>query len=497
MHCARNYARLILALGACICVGSVEAQQGTADARLLFTRLVDSLVSDRMFRSAHWGVLVVDPETGDTLYSRNAGKLFMPASNMKLVTGAVALAQLGPAHRWTTSLLGRDVLGDGTLVGVLVVVGTGDPSFSDSLSFDALEPLRRLADSLAARGVRRIGGRLIRGGDAFPDSTLGFGWAWDDLNEGYSAPVDELLFNEGFARIVVQGGWRPGAAVSITQGPARTVPVIDSIEVRTVRCCADRSRVQAHIDVSGARPRVTLRGTVRARDSVIVNVALRDPNGAWLDAFAEVLAERGIAAVGGVEADLIVDTTGLTTFATRTSPPLREVLPAFEKPSQNQLGEILFRTLARERTGLGVADSGRAVVERQLIAWGADSAGFAVRDGSGLSRHDYLTPETIVRVLDVMRRHEHFRVLYDALPVAGVDGTMRDRLRGTAAEGNARAKTGTLDKARSLSGFVTDPRGPVLIYSILANNYTVPTREAERVQDAIVEALAALRIGPP
>lgn len=464
--------------------------------RAQFVALADSLLGDPIFRSAHWGVLVVDPVTADTLYSRNAGKLFMPASNQKLLTGATALVLLGPEHRFTTRLLGGAVSADGTLEGDLVVVGTGDPTVSDTLNAgDAMQPLRALADSLAARGVRRVGGRLVRGGDAFPDSTLGFGWSWDDLDYGYSAPVDELILNEGFARITVLGGARPGDPVSVRTRPARTVPRLGTVEVTTAPCCALRSRVEWVGDVRGERPLVHLRGTVLARDSVTLNVALRHPAAAWLDAFAEALGEAGIAVAGGGAPDAVADTAGLVALATRVSPPLREILPVFEKPSQNQIGEILLKTLGRELTGSGTADSGRAVLERQLLAWGADSAGFAVRDGSGLSRHNYVTPETIVRVLDAMRRHPEFRTFHDALPVAGVDGTIRLRMRGTPAEGNVHAKTGTIDKARALSGYVTTADGRLLLFSMLANNHVVPNREVERVQDALLVQLAGSRIG--
>ncbi|HVH39597.1 MAG TPA: D-alanyl-D-alanine carboxypeptidase/D-alanyl-D-alanine-endopeptidase [Gemmatimonadaceae bacterium] len=464
-------------------------------ARAYFTALADSLLGDPMFRSSHWGVLVVDPATGDTIYSRNAGKLFMPASNQKLITGASALALLGPDYRFTTRVMGAGIARDGTLAGDLVIVGTGDPSFSDSLANgDAMAPLRELADSLAARGVRTVAGRLIRGADAFPDSTLGFGWAWDDLDYGYSAPIDELVFNEGFARITIYGGARPGDRVRVATHPASTVPALGAVDVTTTGCCAERQRVEWMGDVRGVRPTVSLRGQVRARDSVRVNVALRHPASAWLDAFTEALTARGIKVLGGVEPNAMVDTAGLHVLASRQSPPLRDILPVFEKPSQNQIGEILFRTLGREVTGTGTADSGRAVVERQLVAWGADSAGFAVRDGSGLSRHDYVTPETIIRVLDAMRRHESFRVFYDALPLAGVDGTIAERMRGGPAERNVRAKTGTIDKARSLSGYVTDPDGRLLLFSMLSNNHVVSNREVERVQDALATALAGLRI---
>ena len=140
------------------------------------------------------------------------------------------------------------------------------------------------------------------------------------------------------------------------------------------------------------------------------------------------------------------------------------------------------------------ADSARRVIERHLTAWGVDTLGFVVRDGSGLSRHDYLSPRAIVQTLDVMRRHQHFQLFYDALPIAGVDGTIRNRMRDTPAQGNVHAKTGTLDKARALSGYVTTADGRMLLFSALANNYTAPLAEVTRVQDLIGAQLAGMRL---
>jgi D-alanyl-D-alanine carboxypeptidase/D-alanyl-D-alanine-endopeptidase (penicillin-binding protein 4) len=181
---------------------------------------------------------------------------------------------------------------------------------------------------------------------------------------------------------------------------------------------------------------------------------------------------------------------------TMQSPTLREVMPYFEKPSQNQIGEILYRTLALKATGVGRTDTASQVVSRQLLAWGAAPDGFVVRDGSGLSRHDYVSPRTIVKVLDAMRRSPDFQVFYDALPIAGVDGTIRNRMKGTAAAGNVHAKTGTLDKARSLSGYVTTADGRVLLFSALCNNYVVPTRRVDQVTDALSVRLASMRLDP-
>lgn len=470
------------------------ATNGVNPTRLGLSAFADSLLDAPMWRSAQWGVLVVDPVSGDTLYSRNAGKLFLPASNAKLVTSAVSLAQLGTEFRYTTRVMARPPRA-GVISGDLVVIGSGDPTVSDSVSGNAMLPLLALADSLHARGIRRVTGALASGANVFPGDTLGLGWSWDDLDEGYAAPVDELLFNEGFARVTIIGGARPGAPVTVRTAPAATVPRLGSVDVITERnCCMLRSRVTVASDLRGPRPLLELHGTVRARDSVTVTAALRAPNTAFLEAFHEALRARGIEVVGGVRADTVADTSGLVTLATRTSPPLPTVLRAFEKPSQNQIGEILVRTLGLELTGVGTADSGLAVVRRQLAAWGIDSSQAVLRDGSGLSRHNFLTPEAIVRVLDVMRQRADFDAYYDALPVGGVDGTIRERTIGTLAEGNVRAKTGSLDKARALSGYVTTADGQVLLFAMLANNHTVPTSEVERVQDALLAWLSGMSL---
>jgi D-alanyl-D-alanine carboxypeptidase/D-alanyl-D-alanine-endopeptidase (penicillin-binding protein 4) len=183
------------------------------------------------------------------------------------------------------------------------------------------------------------------------------------------------------------------------------------------------------------------------------------------------------------------------TLATLTSPPLSEILKALMKPSQNQIAEMLFRTVALEKTGAGRPDSARAIVERQIASWGAVVPQEAiVRDGSGLARYDYISPQTVVRILDAMRKAPTFNVYYDALPIAGVDGTIRNRMKGTPAEGNVHAKTGSVAQSRSLSGYVTTADQHMLIFSFLSNNWTVPIRSVERVQDAIAARLAATRL---
>jgi D-alanyl-D-alanine carboxypeptidase/D-alanyl-D-alanine-endopeptidase (penicillin-binding protein 4) len=156
---------------------------------------------------------------------------------------------------------------------------------------------------------------------------------------------------------------------------------------------------------------------------------------------------------------------------------------------------MLFRATAFDVTGTGRPDSARAVVERQIAQWGVAVPNEAfIRDGSGLSRYDYISPRSTVRVLDAMRKAPSFKAYYDALPIAGVDGTIRNRMKGTPAEKNVHAKTGSVAMARSLSGYVTTANGKMLIFSFLANNWTTNIRAVERVQDAIAVRLAGMTL---
>jgi D-alanyl-D-alanine carboxypeptidase/D-alanyl-D-alanine-endopeptidase (penicillin-binding protein 4) len=414
---------------------------------------------------------------------------------MKIITGSTALAQLGPDYQYRTTFATRGAVRDGVLRGDLVVIGRGDPTVSDAMRKDAMTVMRDIADSLAAHGIRRIAGRLVSSGDAFPGPVLGFGWDWDDLDYGYGAGVDELLFNEGFTRVVVRGGARAGRPVSTSIRPTSRTPSV-RITATTVAKPApgDTTKVTnitARYDsLTGG---VLVEGVIAAGDSTIEEVAHRVPAQAYLDALREALASKSIR-IGGARSDT---TLRVDTLFTLTSPPLRDILPALEKPSQNQIAEVLLKTLALEKTGIGSADSGRKVIERQLAAWGARENGYVIRDGSGLSRHDYLSPETLVRVLDTIRADTAFKAFYDALPIAGVDGTIEKRMKGTPAEGNVHAKTGYVDRARSLSGYATSSDGHLMIFSALCNNWTVPVKQVEAVQNMIAVRLAGMRAASP
>ena len=409
---------------------------GSARAELRHS--IDSLTSQSEFRNANWGVLIVNPRTGDTLYSKNAGKLFMPASNMKIITTAVALTLLGPDYSYKTAFLADGPVHDSLLDGNLLVIGRGDPTISDNMRGVATTVMDALADSVRAHGIREVSGSLARVGDAFPDSIHGYGWEWDDLGEYYGAGVDELIFNEGMA-------------------PTTLRPPPDTV-----------------------------------RDSLYSGPA-KDPATGYLNAFNDALIRKQITVQAGVMDSILPTPVKMDTLFVFTSLPMRNIIPALMKPSQNQIAEILLKTIGLERGGMGTSDSARRIVGQQLLSWGVQQDGFVIRDGSGLSRHDLVSPETIVRVLDRIQQDTAFAVYYNAMPIAGIDGTLQDRMKGTPAQGNVHAKTGSIAAARSLSGYVTTADGERLIFSILANNWTTPSSAVTGVADQIAAALAAYR----
>jgi D-alanyl-D-alanine carboxypeptidase/D-alanyl-D-alanine-endopeptidase (penicillin-binding protein 4) len=456
---------------------------------------VDSITQLPQFANMHWGVLIVAPARGDTLATHNADRLVMPASNMKLITAAVSLVQLGPAYRWTTTFTRTGPVANGTLRGDLVVEGRGDPSISTAMrGADPLRAFAPLVAALQAAGIRRIDGRVRASATrAFPGSPLGFGWEWDDLNEDYGAGVAELLFEEGFTTLHVSSCTRAGRAC-VTTAPLRDAPVIRSSV--TVRSAGSGEPQLTWWRDSAAVPGITIQGTIAAGDSTTFTAAQPDVRGTYIAAVTEALTRGGISVRAAGVPGARAAHTAPDTVAVLPSATLAEVLPALQKPSQNQIAEVLFRTLGLEKTGVGSPDSGRVVVERQLREWGVRDEARAIRDGSGLSRHDYLTPRTIIQVLDAMRRAPTFAVYRDALPVAGVDGTLRTRMQAFA-QGRVQAKTGTIDKARALSGYVTTADGELVLFSIIANHFTAPTRQVDAAAEVIVERLVNLQRAAP
>ncbi len=447
---------------------------------------VDSALADPSFARASWGVVIQSLDDGQVLYRRNAQRLFLPASNLKLLTASAALTRLGADFRYQTAVITHGARHADTLLGDLIVVGRGDPTLAvdAATGADPLTPLRPWADSLAARGIRVVRGRVIGDASLFTDPPLGPGWAWDDLDADYAAPVGALQLDNDAAWIQVTPDTSPG-------GPVRAALLPPGAPLRLFSSAttapADSNVHQLVWSRAPFSDSVTLSGRLSAgRPTVRLPVSVPDPTRYFVASLVEALGDAGVTVQGD---SLAADSTTDTLF-TWQSPPLAAILPLLLKPSQNQVGETLLRTLGAQLKGAGSMDSGRAVVREVLTGFGVPPDAYVLADGSGLSRYNYVAPEAVARVLEAMYRRPDFEPFFAALPIAGVDGTLAGRLKGTRAAGNAHAKTGSLSNVRSLSGYVRAADGEMLLFVLLVNGFTVPQRVVEAAQDQVVERLA-------
>ena len=436
-----------------------------------------------------WGVDIRSLDTGERLYSLNAGKLMMPASNMKIVTLAAAANALGWDYRFTTTLETAAPIVNGVLQGDLVVRGNGDPTIN-TRGGRAAKVLDEWATALHAIGITSIGGRIIGDDQAFEDEGIGAGWAWDYLQYDYAAPVGALEFNEDTATLIVTPGATVGSPAIVSLSPGAGFEVIN----RAVTGEAGRGRLdyyrrldRAALEISGAVPfgaPATTRGIAVVNPTIFFAQSLKDG-----------LIARGIAVSGAaVDYDDIaaeMPIFGLRTLVTTPSPPLTEIATVLMKVSQNLYAETLLKALGAARYGLGTWPGGLSASRNTLESWGVPADAFVLSDGSGLSRYNYVTAETLTTVLTQMYKDPRHREAFAAtLPIAGKDGTISSRLKRTRAEGNALAKTGSIANVRALSGYVKTRDGETLVFSILTNDFVIPVATVNYIADLGVEILS-------
>jgi D-alanyl-D-alanine carboxypeptidase/D-alanyl-D-alanine-endopeptidase (penicillin-binding protein 4) len=492
-----------LVCAGCAAAGAGPAQPGPATPVGRLRVELEEIFADPAFANAHWGVEVQSLETGEILYRRDAEKLFMPASNNKLLTASVALARLGTDYRFHTRIAASGSIGeDGTLDGNLVVVGGGDPAISERFyDDDPTRPFRDWADSLKALGVERIAGDIVGDDDLYDDVHLGPGWAWDDLSDYYAAEIGALLYNEGVVTYKIMPGDSAGAPAHVLVSPPTDYLSVE-YDIVTVSDSSiyfpERGPLPGTSIRSERRPfsnQARIWGTIWAgRDTVTRYIAVHDPTMFFVSVLKEVLEDEGIE-VAGRPFDIDSLPPGglgdsLETLFVHESPPLAEIVIPFLKRSQNQIAEMLLRQIGAADSDTGSVRAGRRAVRATLGGWGLTESSYIYVDGSGLSRYNYLSPDAIVRLLRIMYRRPEFDAFYEALPIAGVDGTIESRMTGTRAEDNARAKTGYIANSRALSGYVTTLDGEMLAFSMIANNFDESIDAAEYLQDLAVERLA-------
>jgi D-alanyl-D-alanine carboxypeptidase/D-alanyl-D-alanine-endopeptidase (penicillin-binding protein 4) len=474
-------------------VGLLATPLGAQSLGKRLDRLLDAPPFDRH----HWGVVVLDT-TGRVLYRRNADRLFVPASNTKLIVSALSAVVLPPDSGVTTSVYASGPVNGDRVRGDLVLYGRGDPTMSrrcfdaDTLKAGACEtdPMRRLrelAGQLRARGIRVIEGDVVGDGSFFESATLGGSWEQDDLVWWYAAPVTGLAFNDNSVDLRWAPGPESGSPGQLTISPELGITLVENRTVTDSTAPGiDAGRLGPFgFWVSGSIP--------RAQSPRTSYLAVADPNRYAASAFRRALHEAGIAVLGStgstVDSMRYAAARATEPLAGTASRPFREWLVPILGPSQNLFAEMLLKQVARRVSGDGSWRAGLELGRRFLIdSVALDSTQFSFRDGSGLSKGNVASPLTFARLLLWMRRRPEFPVFEQALPVAGRSGTIRSRMVGTAVEGKVRAKTGTVSRANALSGYVTLPRGQVRIFSIQTNNHDLPsTAMVARIDSLVVE----------
>jgi serine-type D-Ala-D-Ala carboxypeptidase/endopeptidase (penicillin-binding protein 4) len=449
---------------------------------------LEKIFSGKEFAGALWGVDIIFLDRPEELYEKNSKQLCIPASNNKILTAASALLRLGADYRFQTRVLTDGRIRDGILDGNLIISGTGDPSNSPRFQAgDPFDTFREWAGKLRERGVRRIAGDIIADTAGFEEILYSESWEWGDLTQNYAAPVSILQFNENIVSLQIAPDPAKAGFATIATLPLEHYPPVENRLI---------TGPEGHPDIQIERGEsddiVVVRGFVPSRGSAILReFPVRNPVLYYLSALKQVLCAEGIdASDSTLRLRQEPDRKPLSVLWIHTSPALSEMLKPLMKSSQNLFAEDLVRALGGEFRGLRTFSHGKEVVEETLARLGIEKGSYSYADGSGLSRHNLCSAETLLKILKAMYGAGNFRIFYDSLPIAGVDGTLANRMKGTQAENNVRAKTGTMANVSAISGYLRTRDGEALAFSMLINNYLCPKEQVEAAQDKALELLA-------
>lgn len=430
-------------------------------------------------RSGSFGIMAVSLTRGDTLYAYNAGTPLLPASTMKMLTTAIALERLGPTYRFSTDVLHDGTLeSDGTLRGDIYLRGDGDPSLSGRyLQGGPAAPMNYLADELFARGVRHVTGEVVGDATAFDEQAIPEGWLTRYLQSGYAARVSALSLNENLIWVTV-------SPTGVRLEPATSaIPLMSN--VRTVK--GGGARLSVRKSTEGT---IAVSGTIGSRSPPRRYVyVVQDPARFTTGALRAALIAKGIAVDGSIR--LGKTPSNAIKIASIQSPTLDRIISAMNRESINHFAELVLRNAARgpDRGVTGTIANSRSLL-RQFFATkvGADSTSLQVFDGSGLSTLDRVTSRGMVQMLGYAHRAEWGPWFHASLPVAGESELLRRRMKGSPAQGNLHAKTGTTNDVVALGGYVTAADGEVIAFSFIYNGTDRWT--AKSMIDVMGETLA-------
>src|SRR5689334_8466483 len=460
----------------------------------LQTRISEILAKPEL-APAMVGIKVASLDTGRVLFEENSTKLLRPASNMKLYTVATALDKLTPDYRFKTSVYATTKPNSsGVIRGDLTIYGRGDPSFAARFNNgDYLKAINELAARIAAAGVKRVEGDLVGDETYFVGPKYGSGWEWEDLTWYYGAEITPLTANDNALDLFIKPGIAVGQPALITTGPPDPLLTI----VNKVTTSAKGSKRELSIHRGLGENTITITGSIALEDRGYTGgIGISHPGLLFIYMLRSSLAQKGVTITGASRINGATPQptmiTGVTVsgtngpsqtmqneIATLQSPPFSVIAAQTLKPSQNLYTELILRTLGKVSPSPATTSNftqtsdelGLEAVKSFLKNVGLRPEALVLDDGSGLSRNDMITADASVQLLTFMSKHRYATVFRDALPIAGVDGTLRNRFKGTPAENNLRAKTGSLRSAASLAGYVTTAGGERLAFSIMVNNY--------------------------
>ena len=481
---------------------------GTLTAATLPERIERAIEASPAARSAFWGIQVVDLETGKTLYQRNPESFFVPASNTKLFTTAMALSRLGPDYTFLTRVMADAVPdADGRIAGDLRLVGGGDPNLSArAIPYrtgptvgDPLAAIAELADQVAAHGVKRVAGSIVGDDMWYVWQPYATGWGIEDPKSDDGPPVSALTVNDNTIALSVHAGASVGDLALLTLNPALEYYSIAN-RVRTGVVGSERrvwfDRLPDSLDAR-------LWGTLPMGDQVqTLLLGIEDPARYAAIALRGALEDHGIVVEGdvavlhmfpddlpgGLHSSPPASERSGVELARRVSAPLIEDLRITDKVSQNLHAEMALRAVGKARRNVGSFEAGLDELRSFLGEAGIGADAYSFHDGSGLARLNLVTPAAVVKLLRYMYRSPLRESWISLLPVGGLDGTLATRFaKGTAASGKVHAKTGSLSHVSALSGYIERPRRRWLAFSILVNNYNAPAAEVRTVMDQICD----------
>ncbi len=453
------------------------------------------------FRRGTIGVKIVSLDTSKTVFEENAEKYFMPASNMKSYTVAAALERLSPDFHFVTSVFAAAMPdANGTIRGDLTVYGRGDISFSTAFyDGDYYKGLDALAQKIVQAGVKRIEGNLVGDESYFTGNAIPAGWEWDDLQWYYGAEISALPVNDNAVDLSI----RPG---SVNSPCAVQILPVNTVVKIVNRCTTSASGAKRDVQVLKKLDQniVEISGAMPLGDKGFQGfIAVSRPAQLFVELLRGRLIQKGVVITGQ---NKLVNAKDKTIFAAVSSvapveiaklesPPLALIAAKTMKPSQNTYTETILRALGEQAgdktdTKKSSEERGLEVIQKFLLQAGISADSVIQSDGSGLSRHDLITPSSAVQLYTYMSKSRFANVWLDALTIGGIDGTLQNRFKGTPAAGNVRGKTGTIDQVSSLSGYINSASGEKLVFSIIVNGVN-NGRLRQAAIDEVVLSLAS------